>query len=98
MKNQQHSERISTEPAVPTNWKSPFIDCEEIESRLASLNRRYETATDAAAQAGAEYRLLRGSGSRPTAAIETQRRRWMQLEQWRRTVGATIERLEDFTP
>jgi hypothetical protein len=76
---------------------SESIDCEEVESRLASLNQRYETATDAAAQAGAEYRLLRGSRSRPTAALEIQHRRWIQLEQWRRTVGAAIERLEDFT-
>ena len=80
----------------PIHWESLSIDCEEVEGRLASLNQRYETAADAAAQAGAEYRLMRGCGSRPTTAIEVQRRRWIQLEQWRRTVGAAIERLEDF--
>lgn len=71
------------------------MDCEEVENRLAALNQRYETAADAAAEAGAEYRFLRGSQSRSTAAIETQRRRWIQLEQWRRDVDAAIERLED---
>ena len=71
------------------------MDSEQVENRLAALNRRYETAADAATEAGAEYRLLRGSQSRSTAAIETQRQRWMQLEHWRRNVGAAIERLED---
>ena len=71
------------------------MECEEVENRLAALNRRYETAADAAAEAGAEYRFLRGSQSRSAAAIETQRRRWIQLEQWRQSVDAAIERLEE---
>ena len=62
---------------APINRESLSMDCEEVESRLAALNRRYETAADAAAEAGAEYRFLRGSQSRSTAAIETQRRRWI---------------------
>ena len=72
------------------------MDGEEVENRLASLNRRYETAADAAAEAGAEYRFLRGSHLTSTAAIETQRRRWIQLEHWRQDVDAAIERLENF--
>ena len=71
------------------------MDSEEVERRLAALNRRYESAADAAAEAGAEYRILRGSQPRSAAAIETQRWRWIQLEQWRRNVDAAIERLED---
>ena len=79
----------------PIPRESLSMDSEQVENRLAALNRRYETAADAATEAGAEYRLLRGSQSRSTAAIETQRQRWMQLEHWRRNVGAAIERLED---
>ena len=72
------------------------MDCEEVENRMAALNQRYETAADAAAEAGAEYRFLRGSQTGSAAALETQRRRWIQLEQWRRNVDAAIERLEEF--
>ena len=80
----------------PIHPESSSMDGEEVESRLAALNRRYETAANAVAEAGAEYQNLRGSQSRSPAAIESQRRRWIHFEQLRRKVGAAIERLEDF--
>lgn len=62
---------------------------------LAAPNQRYDTASAAAAEAGAEYGFLRGSQVTSAAVIETQLRRWRQLEHWRRDVDAAIERLED---
>jgi hypothetical protein len=73
----------------------PVFNGEEVESRLAALNQRYATVAAAVAEAGMEFRRLRRSQSASASAVEARRRQWIRLEQWRRSLDAAIERLED---
>jgi hypothetical protein len=68
---------------------------DELDRFLATLNRRYQTASAAAGAARAEYWALKCDTDTPMTQLETTHRQWQRLEVRRHEIAVQIEHLAD---
>lgn len=66
---------------------------DELDRCLATLNRRHQSASEAAGAARAEYWALKSEGETPLGQLEMTHRQWQRLEQRRHEIALQIDQV-----
>ena len=70
------------------------VAADELEQLLATLDRRFRSASAAAYAARAEYWAQRQEGDTPLAQLELTERQWQRLESRRHELADQLEHLK----
>ncbi|HVN99682.1 MAG TPA: hypothetical protein VMT49_06555 [Steroidobacteraceae bacterium] len=70
------------------------VAADELDQLLATLDRRYRSASEAANAARAELWALRHEADTPLQELESTERQWQRLEIRRRELAGQIESLQ----
>lgn len=70
------------------------VATDELEQLLATLDRRYRSASEAAKSARAEYWALRQETDTPLRQLESTELQWQRLEHRRQEIAGQIEQIQ----